>query len=156
MSPEQALGEELDSRTDLFSLGVVLYEAMTGKPPFMGATPAAIFDQILNRTPPSAVERNPAISPELEGVVRKLLEKDAGLRYQHASELRADLKRMRRDAHSAHQQRGAVPRRRSTMECPEGERRGRPRCPRARAMAWLARSVVGPGTGRDERAGADD
>jgi hypothetical protein len=109
MSPEQALGEELDSRTDLFSLGVVLYEAMTGKPPFMGATPAAIFDQILNRAPPSAVERNPAISPELEGVVRKLLEKDAALRYQHASELRADLKRMRRDAHSSHDQQPASP-----------------------------------------------
>ena len=104
MSPEQALGKELDSRTDLFSMGVVFYEALTGKPAFMGETPAAIFDQILNRAPPSPVERNPAISPELQGVVTKLLEKDAGLRYQHASELRADLKRMRRDADSGHHQ----------------------------------------------------
>ena len=109
MSPEQALGKELDSRTDLFSMGVVLYEALTGKPPFMGETPAAIFDQILNRAPPSLVERNPAISPELQGVVTKLLEKDAGLRYQHASELRADLKRMRRDADSGHHQQRASP-----------------------------------------------
>jgi non-specific serine/threonine protein kinase len=109
MSPEQALGKELDARTDLFSLGVVLYEALTGKPAFMGATSAAIFDQILNRAPPSPLQRNPRISPELEGVVNKLLEKDVGLRYQRASELLVDLKRMRRDAGSArHQQRASA------------------------------------------------
>jgi Tol biopolymer transport system component len=106
MSPEQALGKELDTRTDLFSLGAVIYEAVTGKPAFMGATSAAIFDQILNRVPTSAVQLNRQVSPELESVVNKLLEKDAGLRYQHASELRADLKRIRRDTDAGHQQRG--------------------------------------------------
>src|SRR6185295_15224561 len=106
MSPEQALGKELDPRTDLFSLGAVIYEAVTGKPAFMGATSAAIFDQILNRVPTSAVQLNRQVSPELESVVNKLLEKDAGLRYQHASELRADLKRIRRDTDAGHQQRG--------------------------------------------------
>jgi Tol biopolymer transport system component len=94
----------LDPRTDLFSLGVVIYEALAGKPAFMGATSAAIFDQILNRAPTSPGQLNPKVSPELEGVVNKLLEKDVGLRYQHASELHADLKRMRRDIDSGHQQ----------------------------------------------------
>ena len=109
MSPEQALGKELDSRTDLFSLGVVLYEALAGKPAFVGATSAAIFDQILNRAPPSPAQRNPTVSPELEGVVNKLLEKDVSLRYQRASELLVDLKRMRRDADSGrHQQPASV------------------------------------------------
>ena len=106
MSPEQALGKQLDARTDLFSLGLVIYESLTGKPAFAGDTSAAIFDQILNRPPTSPAQLNPKISPELEGVVNKLLEKDVGLRYQHASELRADLKRMRRDTDSGHHQPG--------------------------------------------------
>ena len=102
MSPEQALGKELDPRTDLFSLGAVIYEALTGKPPFTGATPAAIFDQILDRAPTAPVLLNSGVTPGLEGVVAKLLDKDVDLRYQHASELRADLKRMRRDTDSGH------------------------------------------------------
>ena len=114
MSPEQALGKELDARTDLFSLGVVIYEALTGTPAFRGATSAATFDHILDRAPTAPVQLNPKISPELNGVINKLLEKDASLRYQHASELGADLKRMRRDTDSAHQQAGLQPRARWT------------------------------------------
>ena len=106
MSPEQALGKQLDARTDLFSLGLVIYEALTGKRAFTGDTSAAIFDQILNRPPTPLAQLNPKVSPELEGVVDKLLEKDVRLRYQHASELRADLMRMRRDTAQASSQTG--------------------------------------------------
>ena len=144
MSPEQALGKELDSRTDLFSLGVVIYEALTGKPAFMGATSAAIFDQILNRAPPSPVQRNPRISPELEGVVNKLLEKDVGLRYQHASELLVDLKRMRRDADSGHhQQRASVGGATRWRALTVGGAAALGVLALA-ATAWWARSFVGP------------
>ena len=141
MSPEQALGKDLDPRTDLFSLGVVIYETLTGKPPFTGATSAAIFDQILNRAPTSPVQLNPTVSPELEGVVSKLLEKDAGLRYQHASELRADLKRMRRDTGSGHQQREVPAARWRAMKVGAMAAVG---ALALVATAWLAKSVLAP------------
>ena len=101
MSPEQALGHELDARTDLFSLGVVLYEAVTGQQTFVGTTSAAIFNEIINKAPTAPVRLNPSVSAELERVINKLLEKDRDLRCQTATELRADLKRMRRDTDSS-------------------------------------------------------
>ena len=101
MSPEQARGREVDARSDIFSFGIVLYEMATGRQAFPGITSAEIFDGILNRAPVPPLRLNPEIPAELERIINKSLEKDPGLRYQHAADLRSDLQRLKRDTDSS-------------------------------------------------------
>ncbi len=113
MSPEQARGEELDGRSDLFSMGTIFYEMATGRIPFAGNTSAVIFSEILTRNPPQPSEFNAGIAPKLEEIIGKALEKDVDLRYQTAAEMRGDLKRLKRDSESgntaAHSAAGFAP-----------------------------------------------
>ncbi|MDX1502907.1 MAG: protein kinase [Thermoanaerobaculia bacterium] len=139
MSPEQARGEALDRRTDLFSLGVVLYQAAVGAPPFRGDSSAEVFSQILGMAPPSPLEANPELPAELAGVLAKALEKDPALRYQSAADLAADLKRLQRDTtarSAAVPPTGAAP----APPGPAPRRRG---APLALAAALLAGAVFG-------------
>jgi tetratricopeptide (TPR) repeat protein len=140
MSPEQVRAEELDARTDLFSFGLVLYEMVTGRRAFAGDSPGTIFDAILHKAPTSPVRLNPECPAELERIINKALEKSRELRYQSASDMRADLQRLKRDTESGRVGAGLTP-------APEGRPRGAPLRKRWKILAPVALMLVAAAIG---------
>src|SRR6516165_9405727 len=145
MSPEQARGEPLDARTDLFSFGAVLYEMATGKQAFCGPSSAAIFHAILGLAPASPLTLNPRLPPELERIVSKSLEKDRNLRYQHAADILTDLKRLKRDTDSGRSSVGVAPLTPSPSPPGRGEPKSLEVLPSPSGRGWSR--GAGPGEG---------
>src|SRR5262249_8935817 len=143
MSPEQARATDLDLRTDIFSFGAVLYEMATGRQAFTGNSTAVIFDQILNKMPLAPLRVNPEMSPELERIIQRSIEKDPDLRYQSAADMRADLKRLKRDSDSgrsaafAAAQSGTVPSGSTNVAAAAATSLSQPVAVPKKSRAWL-------------------